>query len=155
MWPVDSFLCNIEEIHFGHPRLHQQQCATEKSTKLGHWKGAGIAGNPDCEGVGKISGWCAVGVACMSVWWCFVIGLGSACQLEEKGKNSEVVVVGFGTHHHHTAHSNMPCALASTAHHPPRFPLQHTQDYWQSLTPSYALVLCSFSWAHCCWLSLS
>ena len=34
--------------------------------------------------------------------------------------------------------------LATTAHHPPRCPLQHTQNYQLSQTSSYALTLCYF-----------
>ena len=32
----------------------QQQCAKEKSTKFGHGKGSGIAGNPECVGLGHV-----------------------------------------------------------------------------------------------------
>ena len=37
-----------------------------------------------------------------------------------------------------------PTALTSTAHHPHKLPTQQTQDYRESLTPSFALQLCLF-----------
>ena len=46
-----------------------------------------------------------------------------------------VVAVSHGTHHHHTAHSHTPSALASTAHHTPTHPFQHTQDYIRGNVP--------------------
>ena len=46
------------------PRLtQQQQCATKKSTTLGHRKGSRIAGNPECVEVGTLVG----GVSCWLV----------------------------------------------------------------------------------------
>ena len=49
----------------------EQQCATEKSTKLGYRKGSGVAGNPAC--VEWVHWWvvCSAGYA--------VICIGGAC----------------------------------------------------------------------------
>ena len=46
-----------------HLAVGQQQCATETSTQLGHRKGSGIAGNPECVGVGML----VVSVQCWQV----------------------------------------------------------------------------------------
>ena len=60
----------------------------EKSTKLGHSKGSGIAGNPECDGVGAMVGsvqsLASASNVCECAAWCIcvVIGLGGACQPE-------------------------------------------------------------------------
>ena len=61
---------------------------------LGHRKGSGIAGNPECLGVGALVGgvqcWLVPAVCVYAVWWwCIVIGRIYVCNTDDTIEGSQ------------------------------------------------------------------